>query len=228
MKPLYLAIALSAVLATACSEAVLVFPEPTPARVRIVNTSQDVDPLTVVIDSSQTVDVARGATSGYRTVPAGRPISFVLQSAGTTIGRDTAYYTLGPGGSLILFARGSRARVVRFLSPLQDTVPPTGDPACYVKFTHAVEYDFISNAEFVDVFLSTGERLFPETYPPDITSPRWAKLAPGSYTFVIRQAGSGAELARTATMQLTAGQSYVLYTYDRTPPTIDDVGVVLE
>lgn len=223
---LLLALALVATLA-ACNESVLDFPIPTPARVRIVNTARDADTLGIVIDSTINLAAARGTVSTSADVSAGRPISFIVTYKGVQIGRDTARYTLGANGSIILFARGSRQKLISFNSPVQDTVLPAGEPNAFVKFTNACEYDFVEAGGLVELFTGTGDRVFKEQYPPDITSPQWSRVAPGTYTFVLREAGTTRELARIDNVTLAAGTSYMIFCYDRNPPALDDIGLAI-
>jgi len=208
-----------------CNESVLDFPLPTPARVRVVNTSRDADTLGVVIDSTLQLDVARGLASPFVEVGAGRPITFIVTYQGALIGRDTSRYTLGANGSIILFARGSKNKLVSFNSPVQDTLLDPTEPNAFVKFTNACEYDFVEAGGLVEVFTSSGDKIFKEQYPPDITSPRWSAMAPGTYTFILREAGTPRELARVENVTLQAGRTYMLYSYDRNPPALDDIGL---
>lgn len=210
-----------------CNESVLDFPTPTPATVRIVNTSRDVDTLGVVIDSTMTVLVPRTAVSQQLEVSAGRPISFLVTFRGAAIGRDTARYTLGAAGSIVLFARGSRTNIVSFNQPVQDTTLAPSEPNAYVRFTNACEYDFVEAGSLVELYTSEGNKVFREQYPPDITSPTWSRMAPGTYTFVLREAGTTNVLARLENVMLSAGKTYMIFSYDRTPPTIDDVGLAI-
>ncbi|MBU3741938.1 MAG: hypothetical protein FGM24_06585 [Candidatus Kapabacteria bacterium] len=221
---LLIALALAATL-SACNESVLDFPVPTPAKVRIVNTSRDADTLGVVIDSTIKLAVARGAVSAAADVSAGRPITFIVTYQGVQIGRDTARYTLGANGSMVLFARGSKQKLLSFNSPVQDTTLAADEPNAFVKFTNACEYDFVEAGGLVELFTGTGDRVFKEQYPPDITSPHWSRVAPGTYTFVLREAGTTRELARIDNVTLAAGKSYMIFCYDRNPPALDDIGL---
>jgi hypothetical protein len=208
-----------------CNESVLDFPTPTPARVRIVNTSRDADTLGVVIDSTTVIRVPRTDVSGGVEVSAGRPISFLVTYRGAAIGRDTARYTLGAGGSIVLFARGSRFNLVAFNQPVQDTLLAPSEPNAFVRFTNACEYDFVEAGSLVELYTAQGDKVFKEQYPPDITSPSWARMAPGTYTFVLREAGTTNVLARLENVTLAAGTTYMIFSYDRTPPTLDDIGL---
>lgn len=208
-----------------CNESVLEFPLPTPARVRIVNTSRDADTIGVVIDSTIALGVARGDVSPFVEVGAGRPITFIVTYRGAIIGRDTSKYTMGSNGSIILFARGSKSKLVSFNSPVQDTVLAADEANAFLKFTNACEYDYVEAGGLVEVFSGSGDKIFKEQYPPDITSPRWSRMAPGTYTFIVREAGTTRELTRIENVVLQAGKSYMLYSYDRNPPALDDIGL---
>lgn len=210
-----------------CNESVLDFPVPSPARVRVVNTSRDADTLGIIIDSTIKLNVARGAVSDFTEVSAGRPITFLVTYRDVLIGRDTARYTLGAKGSIVLFARGSKNKLVSFNSPVQDTALAADEPNAFIKFTNANEYDFVEAGGLVEVFTGSGDKVFKEQYPPDITSPRWSRMAPGTYTFILREAGTTRELARLDNVVLKAGASYMLFSYDRNPPTLDDIGLAI-
>ena len=208
-----------------CNESVLDFPLPSPARVRIVNTSRDADTIGVIIDSTINLDVARGEVSPFVEVGAGRPITFIVTYRGVIIGRDTSKYTMGSNGSIVLFARGSKNKLVSFTSPVQDTTLAADEANAFLKFTHACEYEYVEAGGLVEVYSGSGDKIFKEQYPPDITSPRWSRMAPGTYSFVLREAGTTRELARIENVTLQAGKSYMLYSYDRNPPALDDIGL---
>lgn len=210
---------------TSCNESVLDFPIPQPAQVRIVNTSRDADTLGVVIDSTTRINVERGAVSSRVLVSAGRPISFLVTYRGSAITRDTARYTLGANASIVLYARGSRDRIVSFNQPVQDTALSVTEPNAFVRFTHACENDFVDAGSLVELFTMQGTKVFKEQYPPDITSPTWARMAPGTYAFVLREAGKPRELARLNNVTLEAGKTYMLYSFDLAPPSIDSIGL---
>jgi hypothetical protein len=110
---------------------------------------------------------------------------------------------------------------------VQDTALAVDEPNAFVKFTNASEYDFVEAGGLVEVFTGTGDKVFKEQYPPDITSPRWSRIAPGTYTFILREAGTTRELARLDNVLLKAGASYMLFSYDRNPPTLDDIGLAI-
>ena len=217
LRPLLLVI-LAGLIAGACEQDVLVFPTPDPARVRIVNTTQDVANLETVIDESVSISAERGAATMYASAPAGRPIGFVFKSNGEDLRRDTLFYTLGGSANVILFARGSSTGLVEFRRPLQDTIIPVeADPV--VRFVHMGERtdQFFT----LEVFTSDGERAFPEIFDPGIAS-AYRAFPAGEITFEAREWESPTVAAQT-TLTLERGKSYVLYTYDTMPPTFDQL-----
>ncbi|RPI66503.1 MAG: hypothetical protein EHM43_11315 [Ignavibacteriae bacterium] len=214
---------ISAILAghllTACDDGVLTFPTPDPALVRIINTTQDVSNLTVVIDESKTVTAARGTSADTVRAAAGRPIGFVLKEESTDLRRDTLFYTLGGDGRIILFARGSKANVVEFRRVIQDTVlAPSDKPV--IRFTHMAES--VDLYVSLEVWIKGGDQLFGEIFDPGLSS-KYEELAPGTYSFELREAGTTNIVAVLNDVQITAGRSYMLYSWDTAPPAIDQV-----
>jgi hypothetical protein len=202
-----------------CSDGVLTFPTPDPALVRVVNTTQDVSQLSVVIDASITVTAARGASADTVRAAAGRPIGFVLKEGETDLRRDTLFYTLGGDGRIILFARGSKQNVVEFRRVIQDTVLAPSDMPV-IRFTHMAENtdQYIS----LEVWITGGEQLFGEIFDPGLSS-KYQELTPGTYNFELREAGTTNVVATLTNVQITTGRSYMLYSWDTAPPALDQV-----
>lgn len=202
-----------------CSDGVLTFPTPDPALVRVVNTTQDVAQLSIVIDASVTVTAARGASADTVRAAAGRPIGFVLKEGETDLRRDTLFYTLGGDGRIILFARGSKQNVVEFRRVIQDTVLAPSDMPV-IRFTHMAENtdQYIS----LEVWITGGEQLFGEIFDPGLSS-KYQELTPGTYNFELREAGTTNVVATLTNVQITTGRSYMLYSWDTAPPALDQV-----
>ncbi len=209
-------------LVLACSEDVLVFPTPLPAQVRIVNTTADVDPLTVLVDGTLRATAIRGEYSATITAPAGRPISFVLMERDSMLRRDTLYYTLGGSGKIILFTRGSKDNLVEFRRVIQDTTLPTGSTNSVIRFTHMAEN--VDKAVTVEIWVKGAGRLFPEDFDPGLSSPTYTSITPGTYTFEIREYKSTNVLLEIKDFQIVAGKSYMMYTFDADPTILDAVG----
>ena len=215
---LFLALVAVGLTVSSCEQDVLVFPTPDPARVRIVNTTQDVVNLETVIDETASITAARGAATIYAPAPAGRPIGFVFKENGEDLRRDTLFYTLGGSASVILFARGSRTGLVEFRRPLQDTsIPADADPV--VRFVHMGEQtdQFFT----LEVFTGDGERAFPEIFDPGIAS-AYRSFPAGEITFEARE-WEAPTVAASLTTTLERGRSYVIYTYDAAPPAFDQL-----
>jgi hypothetical protein len=214
----------------ACSEDTLIFPELTPAAVRILNATQDADTLAITIDSVQTILVARTAFTQPITIASGRRVPFVFAYRGQPIGRDTAFFTLGSAARIFLVSRGSHRRIVRFLPPITDTLLPPGTLNAFVKFCHAAEPDYVDQFYTLELWRSGAvtERLLPTSFDPDQTSRSWHALAPGTYTFEARIARGGRVAASTSPVELVAGKSYLIYTIDVAPPAIDNIKLVVE
>ena len=196
------------------------FPTPDPAQVRIVNTTQDVPFLETVIDATTPVVTRRGEASNYTQASAGRPIGFVFKSDGADLRRDTLFYTLGGNARVILFARGSRSRLVEFRRALQDTtLAPTSNPV--VRFVHMAE----NTDRFVtlEVYETKGNRAFTEIFDPGIAS-AYTSFTPGPHTFELR-GWETPNVAAHITVDLQPGKSYVMYAYDAAPPRLDSIAV---
>jgi hypothetical protein len=208
-----------AVLASACSDGVITFPTPDPAQVRIVNVTQNVPVTRVIFDSTIVLDAARGQASQYVEIAAGRPVTFTLGSP-NKIYRSNLRYTLGGNARVILFARGDTNGLVEFRREIQDTTLPSGTPHAVIRFTHMAEN--VDKAYFVEVW-SNGQRLMTQDFEPGISSPTYTIIQPGTHTFEIREAGTTNVLATLTNVQLFAGLSYMLYTYDTQTQTTDDL-----
>lgn len=204
-----------------CNENILVFPTLDPALVRIVNTTQDVGTLDVVVDGSATVTSQRGFVTEYTSSPAGRPVGFVLNENGEPLRRDTLFYTLGGNAKVILFARGAKATLVEFRRAIQDTtLAPTDDPV--IRFTHMAE-----NTDFfvtLELFFKGGEKVYDEEFDPGLSS-GYASLAPGTYSFEVRSWETGDVAATLENVEIKSGQAYMLYAWDENPPAVDQVAL---
>jgi len=205
-----------------CDNGVLNFPQPAPAAVRVVNVTQDVATLGVVIEGSTNMLVNRGDASSFESVTAGRPVSFVFKDGDIVLRRDTLFYTLGGNARVILFAKGTKTNLVEFRQAIQDT-NVSGSPMAFVRFTHMAE--FVNRAEFVELWTDAGQKVFTDLFLPGISSPTYAQLTPGTHSFVLREEGTGAELARLSNVSLSAGISYMLYTFDAAPTAIDSIAM---
>lgn len=205
-----------------CNDGVLNFPQPAPASVRVVNVTQDVAELGVVVEGTSNIRVSRGTASTEFDVTAGRPISFVFKEGDSVLRRDTLFYTLGGDARVILFAKGTKTNLVEFRKAIQDTTL-SGTAMAFLRFTHMAE--FVNRAEFVELWIEGGQKVFDDLFLPGISSTTYAQLAPGTYSFVLREEGSGVELGRLANVSLSASMSYMLYSYDAAPPAIDSIAM---
>lgn len=206
----------------ACESGVITFPTPEPAAVLIVNTTQNVPITRVTMDSTINVDVERGLASAYTEVAAGRPVTFFIGSP-TMVYRDNLRYTLGGNGRVILFVRGDTNSLVEFRREIQDTVMPAGSTSSVIRFTHMAER--VDKAFFLEVWITGGPRLLPEEYEIGISSPVYHEIEPGTYSFEVREGGTTNVLAVLPNVQISAGRSYMLYTYDAAPPTVDSISL---
>ncbi len=209
---------------TSCSDGVIVFPTPESAFVRIINTSRNLAPSRITIDSSTIIDTERGLFSTYTPAAAGRPIQFDIGST-TKDYRTGLRYTLGGGARIILFVRGDTSSTVEFRREIQDTVLPSNASESVIRFTHMAE--FTDKAYFVEVWTSAGTKLFPEEYEPGISSRFYARIAPGTYSFELREAGTTTVVATLQNVVVVPGRSYMLYSYDSKPPIPDQVALQL-
>jgi hypothetical protein len=204
-----------------CDDGVLTFPEPAPANVRVVNTTQDVADLTVVVDAAQTVHAVRGAASTFAQSPAGRPVGFLLKDGNTEL-RDTLYYTLGGNAKVILFTYGAKTGVVEFRDAIQDTTL-SSDANPVIRFTHMATN--VNQFSTLEVWLKGGSRLMQEDFDPGLTSSGYTSLAPGTYSFEVREYKTTNVAATLENVVLERGKSYMLYTWDAEPPTEDKVAL---
>ena len=196
----------------ACSDGVISFPTPEPAQLRIVNTTSNVPQLRVTIDSSSYVDVARGAASDFTSVPAGRQVKFFFGSPSRNYRTDLRF-TLGGSARVLLFVWGDSSSVIEYRREIQDTVLPAGTTQAFVRFTHMGGSTGVGFYE-VDVWVNGQTKLTPDFFDPGKSSAQYSQLAPGTYTFEIRESGTTTVLATLPNVQLQAGTSYMLYSYD--------------
>ena len=153
----------------------------------------------------------------------GRPVSFTFNENGKSIRRDTLYYTLGSNANLILFVKGSAKGLVEFFSiAQQDTTLPASAPNAVIRFTHAALESF--GAQTVKVF-ANGNQLFNEEFDPGITSTKFLQIPPGSYTFELRDAFTNNVVGTIGAIQISAGVSYMLFSYDLLPVAEKQVGL---
>lgn len=199
-----------------CSDGVISFPTPEPAQLRIVNTTLNVPQLRVTIDSSTSVDVARGAASSFTAVPAGRAVKFFFGSP-TRNYRTDLRFTLGGSARVLLFVWGDSSSVIEYRREIQDTVLPPGTPNAYVRFTHMGGSTGTGFYE-VDVWVNGQTKLTDEYFDPGKSSAQFTQLTPGTYTFELRESGTTTVLATLPNVELRAGTAYMLYSYDAATP----------
>lgn len=198
-------------LAMSCSEDVLTFPELEPARIRIVNVAPGIESLQFVIDSSIVLNVPFSEISPSTAIPSGRPIPFVINVNGRPASRDTSRFTFGTSGASFLATISLTPGNYSIVSPIRDTILPANVPNGYVKFLHGVSDDRFFE---VEVYYTQEEPLFASrTFDPYSSSPNFAQLSPGTYTFYLREAGSSTEFARLENVRIDAGRSYLLYSH---------------
>lgn len=215
----YIILSLTTVLLQACSDGVLTFPTPDPAEISVINVTDDVAKLSVLVDGTSTVTALRGAASASASCPAGRPVGFVLKDSITDL-RDTVYYTLGGKAKVILFAYGSKSSVVEFRRAIQDTVlPASANPV--VRFTHMAQA--VDRFATLEVWIKGGSRLIDEDFDPGLTSTSYTSLPPGTYSFELREYQTTNVAATLDNVVLQPGKSYMLYTWDAAPPATDSV-----
>jgi hypothetical protein len=204
-----------------CEDGVITFPTPEPAQLRIVNVTSNLQRARVTIDSTIFIEADRGRASDYTQVAAGRQIQVQIGSP-TRILRGNLKYTLGGGGRVILFVRGDTTSLVEFRREIQDTILPAGTQNSVVRFTHMAEN--VDKGYFVEIWISGGEKLFPVEFEPGISTRTYYSLAPGTYSFEVREAGTTNVLARLSDVVIGSGTSRMLYTYNATS-TIDDIAL---
>ena len=208
-------------LAIGCEQDVLEFPELEPAYVRFVNTTQDVDTLAISIDQAQPVVAVRGGATDYVIAESGRAVGFVLKEGEELLRRDTLFYTLGGAAKVILFTRGATSTVVEFRRAIQDTtLDPDDDPV--IRFTHMAE----QTDQFVtmELWFKGGEKVYNMEFDPGLSSP-YKSLAPGVYSFELREWQSTNVAAELLNVELERGKSYMLFAWDLAPPALDNVGL---
>ena len=207
----------------ACNDGVISFPTPEPAQVRIVNTTLNVPMLRVTVDSSTFVDVARGAASTFIQVPAGRAVKFFFGTPARNYRTDLRF-TFGGSGRVLLFIWGDSSSVIQNRRVIQDTVLPAGTTNAYVRFTHMGGSTGAGFYE-VDVWINGQTKLTPEFFDPGKSSAQYTQLAPGTYSFEIRESGTATVLATLPNVELKAGTSYMLYSYDAPSPGELQLGI---
>lgn len=205
-----------------CQDGVLTFPSPEPAQLRIVNVTTNLQRARITIDSTIIVDADRGMASEYTAVAAGRQLQVQIGSSSRIL-RSNLKYTLGGGARVILFVRGDTTSLVEFRREIQDTLLPGGASNSVLRFTHMAEN--VDKGYFVEIWISGGEKLFPVEFEPGISS-RYYSIAPGTYSFEVREAGTTNVLSRLENVTIDAGQSKMLYTYNASS-TIDDMKLTI-
>lgn len=223
-SPFMFAAALCAVFAMSCDEDVLTFPELEPARIRIVNVAPGIESLQFVIDSSTILNVPFSELSAPTEIPAGRPIPFVINVNGRPASRDTSRFTFGTSGSSFLATISLTPGNYSIVSPIRDTILPTNVPNGYVKFLHGVSDDRFFE---VEVYYAQDQSLFASrTFDPYSSSPNFAQLSPGTYTFYLREPGGSTEFARLENVRIDAGRSYLLYSHSS--PTGEGINLKIQ
>lgn len=204
-----------------CTDGVLTFPEPSPATTTIVNVTDDVDTLNVVVDATTQTTAMRGDASAWVPCPSGRPVGFVLKDNEKDL-RDTVFYTLGGSAKVILFTYGSRRTTIEFRRGIQDTtLPADADPV--IRFTHMAQN--VNQFATLEVWITGGARLLPDDFDPGLTSQQYTSIAPGTYSFEVREYQTNNVAAVITNVTLVRGKSYMLYTWDAKPPQVDSVAL---
>ncbi|MFM8771025.1 MAG: hypothetical protein ACKOE4_03230 [Candidatus Kapaibacterium sp.] len=198
------------------------FPSPEPAQLRIVNVTTNLQRARVTIDSTTVIEADRGTATEYTSVAAGRQMQVQIGSTNRVL-RGNLKYTLGGGARVILFVRGDTTSLVEFRREIQDTLLPVGAQNSVVRFTHMAEN--VDKGYFLEVWISGGEKLFPVEFEPGISS-RYYSIAPGTYSFEVREAGTTNVLARLANVTIGSGQAKMLYTYNASS-IIDDIKLTI-
>ncbi len=219
----HLVVLMSLITLTACNDGVISFPTPEPARIRVVNTTVNVPTLRVTIDSSTIVDVTRGEASSFTDVPAGRAVKFFFGSPLRNYRTDLRF-TLGGSARVLLFVWGDSTSVIEYRREIQDTVLPVGTANAFVRFTHMGGSTGLGFYE-VDVYVNGQTKLTQEYFDPGKSSAQYTQLTPGTYTFEIRESGTTTVLATLPNVELRAGTSYMLYSYDAATPGDLQLGI---
>lgn len=211
-----------ALLLGACQDGVLNFPSPEPAQLRIVNVTTNLQRARVTIDSAIVVEADRGMASEYSAIAAGRQLQVQIGSTNRVF-RGNLKYTLGGGARVILFVRGDTTSLVEFRREIQDTLLPIDATNSVVRFTHMAEN--VDKGYFLEVWITGGAKLFPIEFEPGISS-RYYSIAPGTYSFEVREAGTTNVLSRLENVTIGSGQSSMLYTYN-VSSTTDDIKLTI-
>lgn len=201
----------------------MTFPTPEPAQLRIVNVTTNLQRARVTVDSTTFIEADRGAASEFMQVAAGRQIQVQIGSQSRVL-RSNLRYTLGGGARVILFVRGDTASLIEFRREIQDTALPSGSTNAVLRFTHMAEN--VDKGYFAEIWISGGEQLFPVEFEPGISSRSYYSIAPGTYSFELREAGTTNVLARLNNVAINAGSSAMLYTYNTSPAT-DDITLAI-
>jgi hypothetical protein len=206
-----------------CEDGVITFPTPEPAQLRIVNVTSNLQRARVTIDSATFIEADRGRASDYTQIAAGRQIQVQIGSP-TRVFRNNLRYTLGGGARVILFVRGDTTSLIEFRREIQDTALPMGSTNAVLRFTHMAEN--VDKGYFTEIWISGGEQLFPVEFEPGISSRSYYAIAPGTYSFELREAGTQNVLARLNDVTIRAGTSSMLYSYNASP-TEDDITLAI-
>ncbi|MEN9282178.1 MAG: hypothetical protein RL594_1113 [Bacteroidota bacterium] len=220
---LHFAVIAIALLVSACQDGVLNFPTPEPALVRIVNVTANLSRARVTIDSTTLIEADRGAASEFASVAAGRQLQVQVGSPQRAF-RTNLKYTLGGGARVILFVRGDTTSLIEFRREIQDTVLPPSAATSVIRFTHMAEN--VDKGYFVEVWQRNGQQLFPIEFEPGISSRSYYAIAPGTYSFEVREAGTTNVLARLENITIGSAESRMLYTYNTSSVT-DDITLAI-
>ena len=224
----HLVVLMSLITLTACNDGVISFPTPEPAQFRVVNTTVNVPTPRVTVDSSSYVDVNRGSVSPLIDVPAGRRVRFGFGSQ-TRNYLDSVYFTFGSSARVLLFILGDTTGKttnsnISYLRAIQDTLLPPGTANSFVRFTHIGSATNFIPYE-VEVWVNGKAKLTQEFFEAGKSSAQYSQLAPGTYTFQIREYGTTTVLATLPNVELRAGTSYMLYSYDAATPGDLQLGI---
>lgn len=205
----------------ACNDGVIVFTTPSPAKMRVVNVTLDIPLVQVVVDSTIRINSYSGKASEYTDVAAGRPVGLQIASA-DSISKEKKY-TFGDNGKTILFVKGSTERGVDFLS-VQDTTLPANEQSSFVRFVHMAKG--LNKASVVELWANNAQQVFPNRFQPELSSPGFARLPPGRYSFEVREARTPNVIARLDTTAMEPGRSYIIFLY-RTPDNLNAASIAV-